>query len=131
MLNVWGLDILYNIDKFGLIHAIELSNLNFKLVIWMLNGSSDMWEISVQFAPKIMWPCISWSAVMTFFEVLWYDGKQQIDKSIANVKQFSPKIFFLCKWATQGFWNNIKGRGTPLVEGIWNFDGVCFYWHSW
>ena len=45
--------------------------------------------------PKVMQPFISWSAVMIFYETLWHDEKQQIDKSNANVRQFSQEILFL------------------------------------
>ena len=47
---------------------------------------------------------------MIFYD-FYHDGKQQIDKRNANVRQFSPKIIFLRKWAIQGFQNNIKGWG--------------------
>ena len=40
MLNFWDLDMLQRVGKLGSSHAIELNNLDFKIVLLMFRGSS-------------------------------------------------------------------------------------------
>ena len=50
-----------------------------------------------------------------------HDGKQQIGKSNADVRQFSQKILFCCKWAIKGFWNSWEMGN--FAEGVFFVGG--------
>ena len=63
MLNFWGLDMLYHIGKFGLIHTIELSNLQLKMVILMFSGSNHFCQplhLSMQNICKVQYFLLFW-----------------------------------------------------------------------
>ena len=63
---------------------------------------------------------------MIFYEILWHDGKQQIGKSNANVRQFRKKFSFCANEQFRVFETALRGRGISPVARIRNFAGGCF-----
>ena len=58
--------------------------------------------------------------------ILWHDGKQQIGKSNANVRQFRKKFSFCANEQFRVFETALRGRGISPVARIRNFAGGCF-----